>query len=69
LKDPRLVAQTFWAAVHGVASLQVAKGNDRWMDWADLDQRASTAIDAAIRGMERDRPAVHSRTHKRTGVK
>ncbi len=54
LKDPQLVAQTFWAVVHGVASLQVAKANDPWVDWVDLQTRSQCAIDAVIRGLQAD---------------
>jgi len=46
-----LIAQTFWAAVHGVASLQVAKSDSPWMHWAPLDDRIRAMIDAMITGM------------------
>lgn len=54
LSDPQLVAQTFWAAVHGVASIEVTFKNDPWMQIADLETRASTMIDGIIRGLVRD---------------
>ncbi len=65
LKDPRLLTQTFWAAVHGVASLEIAMGKDPCIDWADLDARASAAIEATIRGMDRPRWALGSRDKKK----
>jgi AcrR family transcriptional regulator len=49
--DVELIAQTFWAAVHGVASLQVAKADDPWLTWAPLDARIKAMIDAIIAGM------------------
>jgi AcrR family transcriptional regulator len=54
LADPQLVAQTFWAAVHGVASIEVTFKNDPWMQMADLETRASTMIDGIIRGLVRE---------------
>jgi len=50
-EDVELIAQTFWAAVHGVASLQVAKFNDPWVHWTPLDVRIRAMIDAIITGM------------------
>jgi AcrR family transcriptional regulator len=49
--DVELVAQTVWAGVHGVISLQIAKCNDDWVDWRPLQKRAETAINAMIDGM------------------
>ena len=54
LTDPQLVAQTFWAAVHGVASIEVAFRNDPWIKLADVEQRAATAIDGILRGLLKD---------------
>jgi len=54
LKDPELVSQTVWAAVHGVISLQIAKRNDGWIEWAPLKKRVDLMIDAVIRGIEKD---------------
>jgi AcrR family transcriptional regulator len=54
LKDPDLVSQTMWAAVHGVISLHIAKQNDEWIEWAPLKKRVSLMIDAIIRGIEKE---------------
>lgn len=49
--DADLAAQTLWATVHGVASLQIVKGADPWIDWSPLEKRACAAIDSILRGM------------------
>lgn len=51
LTDIELIAQTVWAGVHGVISLQIAKCNDAWVDWRPLEVRAKTMVDALIDGM------------------
>ena len=54
LKDADLIAQTLWAAVHGVISLQIAKCNDAWVDWAPLEERIQTMTDSVIRGLVKE---------------
>ena len=54
LKDPELVSQTMWAAVHGVISLEIAKKNDEWVDWAPLKKRIETMIDVVVAGIEKE---------------
>jgi AcrR family transcriptional regulator len=51
LKDADLVSQTLFAAVHGVISLQIAKGEDGWVDWRPLHQRVELMQDFALRAM------------------
>jgi AcrR family transcriptional regulator len=51
LRDPDLISQTLWAAVHGVISLQIAKCNDGWVDWRPLEDRATLMLDVTLRGM------------------
>jgi AcrR family transcriptional regulator len=62
LTDPQLVAQTFWAAVHGVASIEVTFKNDPWVQMASLKDRATTMIDGILRGIVRERPAKGGRS-------
>lgn len=50
-KDPALATQTLWAMAHGIASLQIAKGNDTWADWRPVEERAAVGLDAIVRGM------------------
>ena len=45
LDDLDLLTQTVWAAVHGVVSLEIAKGNDAWMDWRPAGERVRLMID------------------------
>lgn len=49
--DAELLSQTLWAAVHGVISLQVAKCNDRWVEWRPVQRRAEVMLDAIMRGL------------------
>ena len=51
LKNADLIAQTLWAAVHGVISLQIAKCNDAWVDWQPIEQRAQVMLDSTLRGL------------------
>jgi len=54
LKDENLVAQTFAAAVNGVVALQIGMGSDPWIQWASLEKRMQTMLDAILRGLIRD---------------
>jgi len=51
LKDTDLIAQTLWAGVHGVASLQIAKCNDGWVPWRSVKKRSETMIDGLLQGL------------------
>lgn len=51
LADAQLVAQTFWAAVHGVASIEITHKNDPWLNLAGVQVRAATMIDGILRGL------------------
>ena len=55
LTDVELLAQTIWAGVHGVISLQIAKCNDNWVEWRDLETRAAAMIDILVRGLSHGR--------------
>ncbi|MHB2033489.1 MAG: TetR/AcrR family transcriptional regulator [Gemmatimonadaceae bacterium] len=45
------VAQMLWAALHGVVSLHIAKGNDPWIAWKAPTGTASLLVDALTRGL------------------
>jgi len=51
--DADLVAQTFWAGVHGVASLEITHSGDDWVEWRPVSARAAAMIDALIVGFAR----------------
>lgn len=53
LNDADLISQTLWASVHGVISLQIAKGCDPWCDWRPLQERAEMMLDVTLRGLAR----------------
>jgi len=40
--------------VHGVISLQIAKGSDGWVQWRPIEQRMELVLDATLRGLVRD---------------
>jgi hypothetical protein len=46
-----LVAQALWAAVHGLASLQITHGSQAWLSWAPLGLRSDTRLDGILRGL------------------
>jgi AcrR family transcriptional regulator len=54
LHDSELIAQTLWAGVHGVCSLEIALGNDVWMQWAAIEARISLMQTALLRGVLRE---------------
>jgi len=51
--DADLISQTLWASVHGVISLQIAKGSDCWVDWRPIKDRAEMMLDITLRGLVR----------------
>jgi len=51
--DVALISQTLWASVHGVISLEIAKGCDYWVDWRPLKDRAEMMLDITLRGLIR----------------
>ena len=53
LRDVEVIAQTLWASVHGVISLEIAKGCDPWVDWRPIKDRMATMLDLTFRGLER----------------
>jgi hypothetical protein len=49
--DPELVAQTLWAGIHGVVSLEIALGNDNWTGWRPLEERVRAMLGALAAGI------------------
>lgn len=54
LTDPELVAQTLWAGLHGVCSLEIAKKNDCWVEWSPLAERVALMQEVLMRGLLRE---------------
>lgn len=53
LDDPDLIAQTLWAGLHGVCSLEIAKKNDCWVEWRDFEKRVLLMQDVLMSGLLR----------------
>jgi AcrR family transcriptional regulator len=49
--DPQLVAQTLWAGIHGVVSLEIALGSDQCTQWRPLDERVRAMLDTLATGL------------------
>jgi AcrR family transcriptional regulator len=54
IQDVELISQTLWASVHGVISLSIAKGDDEWVDWRPMRDRAEMMLDITLRGLRRE---------------
>lgn len=50
-RDPDLIAQTLWAAVHGMVSLEIIKGRDPWLGWPSVEQRMNAVLDGILYGL------------------
>jgi AcrR family transcriptional regulator len=53
LDDAELVAQTMWAGMHGVVSLEIAKAKDDWVEWREIAARTRLMNEVLIRGLMR----------------
>lgn len=49
-----LIAQTLWASTHGVCSLEIALGNETWVQWTEIDARFNLMQRAVLRGLLRN---------------
>jgi AcrR family transcriptional regulator len=54
LTDVNLIAQTIWAAMHGVCALQITMSQDDWFDWCDISDRLALMQDVMLRGLVRE---------------
>ncbi len=52
------IAQLFFAGLHGIAALYIAKSNDPWIDWRPVEELSELMVDALLRGCA---PAERSR--------
>jgi hypothetical protein len=53
-----LIAQTIWAGIHGVCSLQIALGQEGWIKWADIEARLQLMQSAMLHGLLKNPKAV-----------
>ncbi len=51
LNHPELIAQTIWAGIHGVCSLEITMGNDGHIIWCDISQRIQLMQTTLVRGL------------------
>ncbi len=54
LQDVDLIAQTIWAGIHGVCSLEINMACDKWVNWADISARLQLMQTVMIRGLLRE---------------
>lgn len=54
LTDHELIAQTVWAGVHGVCSLEIALGRETKINWSDISARLHLMQTALLRGLLRN---------------
>jgi AcrR family transcriptional regulator len=54
LHDVDLIAQTIWAGMHGVCSLQITMSQDTWVNWASISGRLQLMQEALMRGLLRE---------------
>jgi AcrR family transcriptional regulator len=54
LTDADLLAQTIWAAVHGVAALEITQCAQGGIDWRALRQRSDLMLEAIMHGLARN---------------
>jgi AcrR family transcriptional regulator len=53
LTNFELIAQTLWASIHGVCSLEIALGHETWIQWIDVESRLNLMQSAILRGLLR----------------
>jgi AcrR family transcriptional regulator len=51
--DYDLIAQTLWASIHGVCSLEIALGHETWIQWPAIEARLNLMQNAILQGLLR----------------
>ena len=54
LKNVDLIAQTIWAGMHGVCSLQITMSQDTWVSWSEVSARLALMQQVLMRGLLRE---------------
>ena len=60
LHDVDLIAQTIWAGIHGVCSLQITMANDKWVHWVDFSSRLNLMQQMITHGLLRNQSVENS---------
>lgn len=67
LGDPDLLAQTVWAATHGVASLEITFGaRHDWVDFRPVAERQKQLLDLILRAVRRTGAPPRGKKRRRT---
>lgn len=48
-----LIAQTMWASIHGVCSLEISLGREEWIQWNSIQARLELMQNAMLHGLLR----------------
>jgi AcrR family transcriptional regulator len=51
LQDYELIAQTIWAGIHGVCSLEITLSQDVWINWRAIEDRLSLMQQVLFKGL------------------
>ena len=51
LHNVDLIAQTVWAAIHGVCALQIIMSAHEWVQWCTIEERLSTMQQLMLSGL------------------
>jgi AcrR family transcriptional regulator len=54
LTSAELIAQTLWASIHGVCSLEITLGQDAWVQWSSIQSRLELMQNAILYGLLRE---------------
>lgn len=52
--DTELIAQTIWAAIHGVCALEIIMAKDEWVDWRPIEMRLQTMAELILLGLKKE---------------
>jgi AcrR family transcriptional regulator len=52
--DSELIAQTMWAGMHGVCSLEINMAEDAWVNWREISARLQLMQQVMMQGLLRD---------------
>jgi AcrR family transcriptional regulator len=65
--DPQIVCQVLWAAVHGIAALQITKENEEWVALRPPREMVRTMVDVLVHGLLAPDAAASDARRKKKG--